>query len=150
MALTERDKNKLIDVVNMRFAEIGSRTDTCSPYTEDNKGPEAWELFIAGHMSTLASGRLKEARRRAIRAGVIFDHEKHPKTPDDSGVVYRGEFVVVTLLVKQGSTIIDPEEMANYLQAKGVEPKLLADAWEHASKPRRPAHEFRASIITDD
>ena len=150
MALSERDRNKLIDLINTRFADIGTNADTCSPFTSDNKGTEAWELFIAGHLSTLASGRLKEARRRAVRSGIIFDPDKHPKTPEDSGTIYKSDHITVTLLVKQGSKAVDVDELCSYLVKKGVDTALLSDAYEHASKTRRPAHEFRATVITTE
>ena len=149
MSLSQRDRNKVIDGLNTKFSDIGTKSNTCPPSTK-NTEPAAWEFFVAAHLNSLATGRLKEARASAVRAGVIFDHDKHPRTPQDTGVIYRGDNVVVTLTVKMPTITTDVDELCAYLIDKGVSVKLVADAVAHAKKERRAAHEFRASLLTED
>lgn len=149
MTLSQRDRNKIIDGLNTKFADIGTKTNTCPPSTRNTEAV-AWEFFVAAHLQSIANGRLREARTSAVRAGVIFDHDKHPRTPQDTGVLYRGDNVVVTLTVKQSTITTDVDELCAYLIDKGVDVKLIHDASEHAKKERRAAHEFRASLLTED
>jgi hypothetical protein len=149
MPLSQRDRNKVIDGLNTRFAEIGTKHYTCPPSTRNTEAT-AWEFFVAAHLQTIAAGRLKEARASAVRAGVIFDHDKHPRTPQDTGVLYRGDNVVVTLTVKAPTVTVDVDEVCAFLIDKGVSVKLVSDAVEHSRRERRAAHEFRASLLTED
>lgn len=149
MSLSQRDRNKVIDGLNTKFSDIGTKTNTCPPSTRNNEGV-AWEYFVAAHLQSIANGRLKEARAGAVRAGVIFDHDKHPRTPQDQGVIYRGDNVVVTLTVKQPTITTDVDELCAYLIQRGVDQKLIEHGLIEAKKTRRAAHEFRASLLTED
>jgi len=149
MSLSQRDKNKITDGLNTRFSDIGTKTNTCPPSTK-NTEPAAWEFFVAAHLHSLASGRLREARSKAVRLGVIFDHEKHPRTQQDSGVVYRGDNIVITLTVKAPTVTVDVDDLCAFLISQGVDETLIQIALKESRKERRAAHEFRASLLTED
>lgn len=150
MTVTSRVRNRITDAINMAFSAVGVSADTCSPQSRDNKAPIAWEYFIAGHLTALASGRFKKAKADAIKAGILFDHDEHPKPTGMYEPLYDGEHIAIELEVKRPSQRVNASKMSEYLVAKGVSPKLLADATEFATSTNRAAHVFTAYIKSDD
>ena len=152
MSLTTNMRNRLMDNINVAVDAIGVAADTKmpKPKTKSNRGPIAWKYFIAWQVCARAKARLEEAKKEAIQSGVIFDHEKHPRDPGTNEQVYADEFVAVWLTVRNPATRVNADKMAEYLIAKGVDAKLIADAYAEATSKSRPAHEFRVSLIAVD
>ena len=81
MPISSRVRIRLTDAINTMFGGIGSANGTKIPKSSDNKAPIAWEYWLSSHLLALAKGRFASARIEAIKAGIIFDHEKDQRTP---------------------------------------------------------------------
>jgi hypothetical protein len=152
MSLTTNVRNRLMDAINMAFDMVGNDAATKMPRMKvrDNKGPIAWEFFVASHISARARARLDLARRAAIASGIIFDHTKNPREAGTNEQVYNGEHVAVWLTVRNAATTVSADKMSTYLIEKGVDAKLVADAYLAASSKARPAHEFKVSLVASE
>lgn len=149
MSLTARVKNKLIDDINTFFKTIGTTTSTRpAKVVKRNTAVIAWEFFIAKHLHTMASARRKKATEEAIAAGIIFDHEKHPREPGTDEIVYEDDYLSVFVTVSKPSVRINPDMLIKYLDTR-IDTKLLDAAVKHATFETRPAHEFKAVIRTE-
>jgi hypothetical protein len=152
MSLTTNVRNRIVDALNTAFNAIGVDVLTKMPKAKvrDNKAPIAWEYFVADHIEARARARLAAAKRAAIVAGVIFDHEKFPREPGTNEPIFNGEHVVVWLEVGNGATRVNASKMSEYLIAKGIDAKVVADAYEHASSRTRPPHSFKVSLVASE
>lgn len=148
MSLTNTVKNRLIDALHVAFDAIGISEPKMPRLKKgDNKAAIAWEYYVADDLESRANARLKEAKRRAMIAGVIFDPEKEPREPGVNEPVYVGEQVAVWVEVRRGSKKVNADLMSEYLIKKGVDAKLVADAYASALSMTRPAHVFRVSLV---
>lgn len=150
MALSSRLKNRLMDAINVAFGDVGATPDTRPPKTKDNRGPLAWEYFVADHLAKIAKARLAKAKAAAIKAGILFDHEKFPRKPGDNGLVFTGEQVGVFLTVKTPGKRIDTDKLYEALIARNVSERILNEAYEYAEYFTKPAHEFRPTLVVND
>lgn len=152
MSLTTSVKNRLLDAINVAFDAVGFDIHTKMPRTSkgDNKAPVAWEYFVSNHLMTRARARFEAARKQAVQAGVIFDHEKFPREPGTIETVFTGEHVSVLLTVNNPATRIDADKLCAYLIEKGVKPKLVEAAYTHATEKSRPAHVFRVALLSEN
>lgn len=150
MPLSSRVKNKIIDAVNLTFSSIGATPDTRPAKTRDNAGPILWEYFIAWHLNTRAKSRLDSAKAECIKAGVMFDPEKHPREPSDGGLITTGEYVGVFLTVKNPSTRINTDTLRNALLDAGVKEAVIDKAYAAAEYKTRPPHEFKPVLVIND
>lgn len=152
MSITTTVKNRLVDAMNMAFAAIGKTVETKMPRLKkgDNRAGIAWEYFLSSHVLALARAREADAKKAAISAGVLFDHEKHPREPGDGGVIYMGEQVIVTLTVSKPSTTVNATRMGDWLINNGVSAELVDAATKYATTKNRPAHSFKASLAVSD
>jgi hypothetical protein len=152
MSLTINMRNRLMDAINVAFDWVGTSPETKMPRAKvrDNKAPIAWEYFVASHVASRARARLDMAKRAAIAAGIIFDHTKTPRNAGTNEQVYSGEHVTVWLSVRSGANKVDADMMSDYLIRNGVNPKVVTDAYAHASSKTRPAHDFKVSLVASD
>jgi hypothetical protein len=94
----------------------------------------------------IATADKDKATREAIRLGVLFDHEKHPKPAGYEGVVYSGSAVTISLKVGQAGDALDVESflesLADYL-TPGVIKRLVA---KHRSATAAP-HTFSSTLV---
>ncbi len=144
--MTRRERSKLLTAINKQFSDIGNKM----PTSTSNVSPAAWEYFIASHLSSLCSGRSKNAKATAMREGVLPDYEDNPLPPGEYKPVFDGEHVAIDLLVRQPSVAIDAKKMMDYLHGAGVEQSVLDKAAEHASRVSRAAHVFSSRIKVED
>lgn len=149
MSLSSRTMNTLRDKINISFAEIGVSNGTKMPKSGDNREPIAWELWVAHHLASYADKRKRVAEAAAIKAGVIFDKEKDPKPAGTDAVIYNGEVVSISVLVRQPTTRVDVDKLMAVLKARGVKQKILDEGVEQATVTNRPAHVFNAKLIQD-
>jgi hypothetical protein len=150
MALSSKVKNKLVDMMNMSFTNIGHTTGMKMPKSDNNNEHAAWELFVAQHLLSMATKRKDTAEKDAIAAGVIIDKEKAPKPEGTREVIYNGDVVSISLEVRTGGTRVSVNVMSDYLAEKGVPQKLLMEAMAFATSKSRPAHVFTSMLITND
>ena len=139
-----------MDALNRAFSDIGTDTLTKGPRSRENTGPTAWEYFVSYHLAGLAKARLDAAKKACVKAGILFDHEKFPREPGDSGLVFTGEHVGVMLTVKRPGERIDTDKLHLALQNRGVKESVIQEAYEEAKYYTRPAHEFRPTLVVND
>lgn len=149
MSLTTRVRNKLIDAINTAFDAVGNTMDNKMPKSKDNRSPVAWEYFVSYHILTRARVRFEAARKAAIAASIIFDHEKAPREPGTNDPIYEGDHVIVWLTVRNPATRVSADVMSEYLIKHGVDAKVVTDAYMAATSKMRPAHEFKASLAVE-
>jgi hypothetical protein len=78
MTLDAAKANALTAAISAAFAAIGTTAATKMPPSKRNTEAVAWEYFVASLLARLAEGRRKRAHAAAVKAGVLFDHEKQP------------------------------------------------------------------------
>ena len=144
--MTRRERSKLLTTINKKFSELGKDM----PASTSNLSPTAWEYFIASHLSSLCSGRTKNAKAEAMKAGVLPDYEDNPLPPGEYKPVFDGEHVAIDLLVRQASKTTDVTKLVDYLIGRGVAKNTMDEAILYASKQSRPAHVFTSRIKVED
>ena len=106
----------------------------------------ALTYHLAAVQKRTATADKDKATREAIRLGVLFDHEKHPKPAGYEGVVYRGSAVTISLKVGQPGDALDVESflesLAAYLKPAVIR-RLVA---RHRSSTASP-HTFTSSLV---
>ena len=151
MALSSRLKNRLMDAINMSFANIGNQKPTLPPRSSENTASIAWDLFVSNHLLALAKKRKDVAHSNAVRAGIIFDHIRQPRTPDDSGMIYTGDQVGVYLVVRNPGKRVNVDKLRDMLiHTWKIDESVIDTAIHNATEESKPAHEFKVSLITDD
>jgi hypothetical protein len=147
MPLDAARANAKTEALNTAFASIGKAGDTVMPRSKGNLEPLAWEYLVASHLKRLAEARKKKAHGEAVKAGVIFDHEKQPAPIGTKALVYAGEVVEIAVNVTTPTTNLDlpafTEELQKYMDQKVIN-RLLN---KHTHENRAP-HEFVATLAT--
>lgn len=146
------------EAVNDQFAEIGHVGPTAMP-----RGPRgvtrqlsvkelaAWEYHWASHLLRIAETRRKKAHAAAVKAGVIFDHEKHPMAVGTSCVVYPGSVVEISVTVAAPIEQFSlPGFMADLAASKLVATVLrtVRRLVGRNTSEARPAHSFKSTLVT--
>jgi hypothetical protein len=149
MTLSTRMVKILEDKINTCFQSIGATNGTRMPKSTNNREPIAWEYWLANHLARYADKRQKEAEAAAIAEGLIFDKVKNPMPPGTNQVLFNGEVVSISIRVSDPQTQVNVTDLVAFLRKKGVKPALLDEAIEAATKEKRAAHRFDASLITN-
>lgn len=134
-------------VLDDAFAAIGVRMPVRSQRQED---PVAWEYHAGCHLARQADSRKKLAIKHAIAAGVIFDHEKHPREPGiEDLAVYASDLMLVRLTVGTPKQQLDTVGLLSEIAAKyDIPPATLARlVAKHAGEQRAP-HSFKSALVT--
>ena len=117
-----------------RATRAVSAKDTC-----------ALTYHLAAVQKRTATADKDKATREAIRLGVLFDHEKHPREPGTECVVYRGSAVTISLKVGNPGDALDVEsfldDLAAYLKPAVIR-RLVA---RHRSATAAP-HSFVSTL----
>lgn len=150
MPITSRLRNKLIDDMNTRVSAIASKMIGEPSERFSNAAPVAWEYFVSVLVAKRADARRKEAEKEAIKAGIIFDKEKHPELPGTNRIVYNDGLTVITLNVSSGSERVNVDEFIENLLEAGVKPSVIEECKEAATKEIRPAHRFSIDLNVVD
>jgi hypothetical protein len=144
--MTRRERNRIMTAINKKFSELGKDM----PQSTSNISPAAWEYAIASHLSSLCSGRVKNAKATAMKEGVLPDYEDNPLPPGEYKPIFDGEHVAIDLTVRQPSKTVDSSKLFDFLLGAGVSEDLLNKGMEHASRVSRPAHVFSSYIKVED
>lgn len=152
MSLSNTIRNRIVDGINTAFTAIGLSAETKMPRAKkgDNQAPIAWELYVSDHLMRLAKARNDAARRQAIDAGIMFDHERNPREPGTNEQLYNGEHVAVWVIVNKGSTRVDYNKMVTYLASHGVNQKVIDGAVLFGTSVTRPAHSFKVALVAPE
>jgi hypothetical protein len=143
------ERNKLVDRLNIAFANIGRKNGTTLPQTQNNREPGAYDLFVAQHLVALANKRKDAAEKAAVQDGVIPDKEKDPRPEGTKEITFTGEHVQVMLSVSTAASRVDITKVMTYLLSRGVSASLVKEAVDLATTKNRPAHVFSTVLLTN-
>lgn len=136
------------DALNTAFAAIGTSADTAIPRSKRNQEPLAWEYHVASHLLRRAEARKSAAVKAAVKAGVIFDHEKAPMPEGTNALVYAGDVVEISVAVTTPATRLDAPALFDDLEKSGVKRTLIDRlAGKHTHENRAP-HKFTSTLVT--
>ena len=135
--------------LNGAFREIGYGPGTAMPHCRVKHEPAAWEYHVASHLLRIAETRRKRAHAAAVRAGVIFDHERAPEPVGTNRLVYSGPLVEIGVAVAAPIEGIDHAGFVADLLRAGVKPALVKRLTTKHTTETRPAHKFTSSLRTD-
>lgn len=154
MATTAATAAAKTDCINGTFREIGNGAGSAMPRwpgdaVEKPRGVAAWEYHVASALLRLAEKRRDAAIKEAIRAGVMFDHEKTPAAAGTQRVVYAGPIVEIAVKVADGGRagLFVDGFVADLIKAK-VDPKLIERLRAKHRTETRPSHAFTSSLVT--
>ena len=149
MTLTTARANEKTAAIKESFEEIGNAGDTAMPKgTRNNIEHLAWEILVSDLLQSAAVTRAKKARTAGIKAGVMFDHKKHPDEAETARVVYNGDLVRIDLTVGTGRDGIDHDAFVAFLLKAKVDAKLLARAAVNCATTTAPPHKLECSLVT--
>jgi hypothetical protein len=140
-------------VLNNKLAlQLKSIGDTmCPPSTHNTEGL-AWDYYVANKIEAYGKKAKDAARKAAIKAGVMFDHEKEPHAPTDGEAVdvYSGDVIRISLQVKNGAVSIDGKAFYEELMKNVLDfGPLITAIYEKHHKTARPAHSFTATLLSE-
>ena len=118
-----------------RATRAVSAKDTC-----------ALDWHLKAQAKRTATADKDKATREAIKLGVLFDHEKHPKPAGYEGVVYRGSGVTISLKVGQPGDALDVESFLESL-GKHLKPAVIRRLVAKHRSATAAAHTFTSSLI---
>lgn len=127
------------------FESLGIETHK-PPRSKDNRALIAWEFFTSYVLKACAQARYNKAAKEAVKAGVIFDHEKDPSPVGTKTVCYAGDQITVSVEVRQPYEKVDPDKLCSYLRGKGVSQQYLDEARAYATSMTKAPHVFRAEL----
>lgn len=137
-----------ITAINNAFASIGTSGDTKMPVSKKNTEPVAYEFYTSAHLARIAEARKKKAHAAAVKAGVIFDHEKDPQPIGSNTRVYAGDVIEIACSVTTPATRLDADAFVSDLEKAGVKLALLNRLRNKHTHENRAPHKFTASIAT--
>ena len=106
----------------------------------------ALTYHLAAQAKRTATADKDRATREAIRLGVLFDHEKHPKPAGYEGVVFSGSAVTISLKVGQPGDALDVESFLDEL-TKHLKPAVIRRlVARHRSATAAP-HTFVSTLV---
>lgn len=148
MPLDTTRANGKTDAITESFALIGHDNGSLMPRSKDNREPMAWELHVAKLLKRLAEAREKRAVTAAVKAGVMFDHEKAPKPVGTHEIVFTGEVVEVAVDVTTAATKLDIAGLIVDLERAGLTGKAIKRMVDKNTSENRAPHKFTTSLIT--
>lgn len=149
--MNRSELNLLTNKINKRFADIGTTNGTAMPQSPSNNEHIAYELHIALALARLAEGRKKHAMKEAVKAGIIFDHEKEPKPAGTKETLFNGSVVQVDVSVKTPTSRFDHNKFIDDLLATFItlpREEVEALVFKHTYL-NRPAHTFTTELVSD-
>ena len=148
MPFSQSQANKLTDNFRTSLGMIGKNLKL--PKGKGNTAPIAWEFFVSHVLNSYAAARYNAAKREAVKAGVIFNHEKDPLPAGTKQDVYNDGVVRVSVEVRSSYEQVDAKKMAAFLAGKGVKQKDIDDAIAFATTQTKCPHVFRADPVVAD
>jgi len=149
MTLTVAAALAKTDALNTAFAAIGvSAPDTKMPKSRRNDEPFAYEVFCAKHLRRIAEARETKAVKEAVKAGVMFDHEKKPMAVGTTALVYAGEVVEIGVSVTAPATRLDADAFCAALVKAGMKEATVTRLRSASTVDNRAPHKFVATLCT--
>lgn len=139
----------LTEQLNEAFAAIGRSGATTIPSGRPNAAETAaYEYHVASHLLRIAETRRKRAHAAAVKAGVMFDHEKQPEPVGTERVVYAGQLVEVSVTVAAPIVGLDHLAFVVGLLEAGVKASLVRRLQAKYATETRASHRFTSSLVT--
>src|SRR3954447_23492683 len=123
MPLTTRTSIQLVDKINTCFTNIGVTNGAKMPRSGDNREPIAWEMWLGYHLARLAAKRKSNAEDAAVKAGLIFDKEAHPRPSGTKEVLFVGDIISIQLEVRKAAKRVNADKLIAFLASKKVSAK---------------------------
>lgn len=140
-------------VLNNKIAlQLKSVGEHECPPSKNNAESYAWDYYVAGKIESYGKAAKDDARKKAIKNGVMFDHEKTPHAPTDGEAVdvYSGDVIRISLSVKNGAKSVNSKKfLAAVIKAL---PDLKGDVeaiYEGCEDTARGAHTFTATLLSE-
>jgi hypothetical protein len=144
--LTTTEVNRLKADIDKHVSDM----ERLLPIVQSNTGEIAVRYWFYNWLEKQVEGKLRRIVQQAIRAGVIFDHKKHPEPPFTERVVYSDDTTEIRLQVNAPGSRIDVDTLMNLLIAgKFIDHTQLTELADKATKVTSPAHKFSSSLIED-
>lgn len=141
--------NAKTGAINLAFSDIGVVGDTKMPRSKLNTEPVAWEYHVSALLVRQANARMEKAQKAAVKAGVMFDHEKEPRVPGTNEMVFAGEVVQIDLKVTTPRTKLDTDALFADLEKAGVRRALIDKLVDRHTHDNRAPHSFTSSLMTE-
>jgi len=120
------------------------------PQSNNNRESEAWDYFIGTKIEKFGKAMRDKARKKAIKVGVLFDHEKAPMPPGTDEVVFAGDVITINCTVKAGAESVDGRAFYNAVLAARIidaaDLPVFKQLFDNATKVNRGAHTFAAEL----
>ena len=145
--LASTEANKLTNAINVAFTAIGNTTGAAMPPAKSNREHIAWEFHVASHLYRVAEGRRKVAHKAAVKAGLLFDHEKAPLAEGTTAVLFTGDNLQLGVNVKAASIRVDTTALVTDLLDAGVDEELIMRLLKKHTHTNRAPHTFTSSFI---
>lgn len=139
-------------VLNNKLAlQLKSIGDTMCPPSTNNTESYAWDYYIANKIEAYGKAAKKQAVKKAIRNGVMFDHEKEPLPPETQKDVYNGDVIRISVAVKQPSKTFDHQTFLDCIEEllPPDQHAVLHTFYLGCFKASRPAHSFTATLLSE-
>jgi len=141
-----------IAIINSTIAfQLSCTGKGLMPETSSNTESLAWDYMIGAKVETYGKGLKEAAKKRAIAAGVMFDHEKEPRDPYTEEVVYDGKIVSIHLKVKTPALTFDHKSFIAKVLARNLVSGVNIDdfnlLYTDSFKKSRAAHAFTAELV---
>jgi hypothetical protein len=117
------------------------------PTSKHNTESHAWNYLIASKIESYGKKLKETTRKEAIKAGVMFDHEKTPREPGTNTAIYTGDVVTINCAVKMPSTTFDHKQFSASLLSAGLMSEEIENIFAASFKASRPAHTFTAELL---
>lgn len=144
--ISATEANKLRSNIQRVLRGLGTTNGTKLPATKQNSGETALRYWLMSTVSKMVRGLMEEAKRNAIKEGVIFDSMESPLPAGTEKLVYASDVVNVTVKVSRASKVFDKDEAKRNLRKAGVKQEVIDRAFEDAFGDGTPAHNFSATL----
>ncbi len=148
MPLDVAAATSLTERLNEAFAAIGASNGTAPPRKVNAAEAAAYEYHVSSHLLRIAETRRKRAHAAAVKAGVMFDHERAPEPVGTERVVYAGALVEVSVTVAAPVQGLDHLAFVVGLLEAGVKPALVKRLQARHATETRPSHRFSSTLVT--
>ena len=113
---------------------------------KSNSEPICVELYVLQHIQAIIDKATKLATKRAIDAGVLFDHKKSPLEAGTTETLLDGERMLVTVEVTNSGTMLDPVKAKTFLVLEGMDHDVVTKCFDEAMKTKAASHKFKIAI----
>ena len=142
---TARDAAIINHTIIARLSSVG---DGLMPQSKHNRETLAWNYMVASKIEKFGRGMKDNAKKEAIKAGVLFDHETAPLSPGTDMNVFRGDVVSINLTVKKPAQTFDYSAFRIAMSKAGLFTDAVEGIAAASFKESRPSHTYIAELLS--